>query len=326
LAAFVVREIAYRKAYCQQPVSGKGEALMATDGNTLGTAPERRQFLRDRLARRDALLVPGAGNALTARIIQDTGFEAVYVTGAGIANTLLGAPDIGLVTLSELAATTEAISEICTLPLIVDIDTGFGNAVNTYRTVRVLERAGACALQIEDQEFPKRCGHFSGKAVIPVAEMTAKIRAATDARDDENLLIIARTDARAIDGLEAALDRAGQFIEAGADLTFVEAPVSADEMRAITARLAVPQVANMVVGGRTPLLPQTTLADIGFSLVLYANAPLQAAMRAMSGVLQALKRDGDLENVIGQLADFEERQRLVDKDFYDALEQKYTID
>ncbi len=295
-------------------------------GNTLGTAPERRRFLRDRLARRDALLVPGAGNALTARIIQDTGFEAVYVTGAGIANTLLGAPDIGLVTLSELAATTEAISEICALPLIVDIDTGFGNAINTYRTVRVLERAGACALQIEDQVFPKRCGHFGGKAVIPVVEMTAKIRAATDARDVANLLIIARTDARAIDGLEAALERAGQFIEAGADLTFVEAPTSADEMRAITARLAVPQVANMVVGGRTPLLPQAALADIGFALVLYANAPLQAAMRAMSGVLQALKRDGDLENVIGQLADFEERQRLVGKDFYDALERKYTVD
>jgi 2-methylisocitrate lyase-like PEP mutase family enzyme len=299
---------------------------MTQDGNTLGTAPERRRFLRDRLARRDALLVPGAGNALTARIIQDTGFEAVYVTGAGIANTLLGAPDIGLVTLSELAATTEAISEICTLPLIVDIDTGFGNAINTFRTVRVLERAGASALQIEDQEFPKRCGHFAGKAVIPVGEMTAKIRAATDARDDENLLIIARTDARATDGLEAALERAGQFIEAGADLTFVEAPVSADEMRAITARLAVPQVANMVVGGRTPLLPQTTLADIGFSLVLYANAPLQAAMRAMSDVLRALKRDGGLDSVIGQLANFEERQRLVGKDFYDALERKYTTD
>jgi 2-methylisocitrate lyase-like PEP mutase family enzyme len=299
---------------------------MNRGGSTLETAPQRRRFLRDRLARRDALLVPGAGNALTARIIQDTGFEAVYVTGAGIANTLLGAPDIGLVTLSELAATTEAISEICALPLIVDIDTGFGNAINTYRTIRVLERAGACALQIEDQVFPKRCGHFGGKAVIPVAEMTAKIRAATDARDDANLLIIARTDARAIDGLEAALERAGQFIEAGADLTFVEAPATEDEMRAITARLDVPQVANMVVGGKTPLLPQSTLADIGFSLVLYANAPLQAAMRAMSDVLRALKRDGDLENVIGRLAGFDERQRLVDKDFYDALEQKYTID
>jgi 2-methylisocitrate lyase-like PEP mutase family enzyme len=299
---------------------------MAKCTTELGTAAERRLFLRDRLARRDALLVPGAGNALTARIIQDTGFEAVYVTGAGIANTLLGAPDIGLVTLTELTGVTAAISEICTLPLIVDIDTGFGNAVNTYRTVRVLERAGACALQIEDQDFPKRCGHFSGKAVIPINEMTAKIRAAADARDDRNLLIIARTDARAIDGLDAALDRAEQFIEAGADLTFVEAPTSEDEMRAITTRLKVPQVANMVVGGKTPLLPQATLAGIGFSLVLYANTPLQAAMRAMSGVLSALKRDGALDNVIDQLADFEERQRLVDKGFYDTLEQKYSTD
>jgi len=302
------------------------ETFMDKDSSILDTAAQRRRFLRDRLAQRDALLVPGAGNALTARIIQDAGFEAVYVTGAGIANTHLGAPDIGLVTLTELASVTEAISEICPLPLIVDIDTGFGNAVNTYRTTRVLERAGACALQIEDQDFPKRCGHFSGKAVTPVAEMTAKIRAAADARDDRNLLIVARTDARAIDGLEAALDRAEQFIEAGADLTFVEAPQSEAEMRAITARLGVPQVANMVVGGKTPLLPQATLADIGFSLVLYANTPLQAAMRSMSGVLASLKRDGGLEAVIDQLADFEERQRLVDKGFYDTLEQKYSVD
>jgi 2-methylisocitrate lyase-like PEP mutase family enzyme len=292
----------------------------------MDTAAERRRALRNRVERRDALLVPGAGNALTARIIEDAGFEAAYVTGAGIANTHLGAPDIGLVTLTELASVTEAISEICALPLIVDIDTGFGNAVNTYRTVRVLERAGACALQIEDQDFPKRCGHFSGKSVIPVDEMTAKIRAAADARDDDNLLIIARTDARAIEGLEAALERAESFIDAGADLTFVEAPQSVDEMRAITARLAAPQLANMVVGGKTPLLPQAELAEIGFAVVLYANTPLQAAMRAMSGVLRALKRDGNLDSVIDQLADFDERQRLVGKDFYDALERKYTIE
>jgi 2-methylisocitrate lyase-like PEP mutase family enzyme len=300
--------------------------MMATGGGTLGTATARRRFLRDRLARRDALLVPGAGNALTARIIQDTGFEAVYVTGAGIANTLLGAPDVGLVTMTELANTTAVIAEICSLPLIVDIDTGFGNAVNTYRTIRVLERAGASAVQIEDQNFPKKCGHFSGKAVIPVEEMCAKVRAAADAREDENFLIIARTDARAIEGLDAALERAGRYIEAGADLTFVEAPTTTDEMRAITARLPAPQVANMVVGGKTPLLAQAELADIGFSLVLYANAPLQAAMKAMSEVLAALRRDGGLDTVIGQLADFDERQRLVGKNFYDALERKYTVD
>ncbi|MDH3667437.1 MAG: isocitrate lyase/phosphoenolpyruvate mutase family protein [Paracoccaceae bacterium] len=287
---------------------------------------ERRAWLRDRIGRRDALLVPGAGNALTARVIEDAGFEACYVTGAGIANTHLGAPDIGLVTLSEVAATVAAIAEISTLPLIVDIDTGFGNALNAQRTVRVLERAGAAALQIEDQVFPKKCGHFAGKAVIPAPEMCGKIRAAVDARDDDNLLIIARTDARAIDGLEAALDRAERFIEAGADLTFVEAPVSVDEMRAITGRLSVPQVANMVVGGKTPLLPRDALAEIGFALVLYANAPLQAAMRAMSNVLAALKRDGSLDSVIGDLADFEERQRLVDKGSYDALEARYRVD
>ena len=190
------------------------------------TAADRRLALKEKLAERRALLVPGAANALTARVIEDQGFEACYGPGAGIANTLLGVPDIGLVTMSEIQATTEAIGEISSLPLIVDIDTGFGNAINTRRTVRVLERAGASALQIEDQVFPKRCGHFDGKAVIPLAEMTSKIKAAADARDDENLLMIARTDARAIEGLDAAIERAGAFVEAGADVTFVEAPTS----------------------------------------------------------------------------------------------------
>ncbi len=290
------------------------------------SAADRRLALKKKLADRRALLVPGAANALTARVIEDQGFEACYVTGAGIANTLLGVPDIGLVTMSEIQATTEAIGEISSLPLIVDIDTGFGNAINTRRTVRVLERAGASALQIEDQVFPKRCGHFDGKAVIPLAEMTSKIKAAADARDDENLLIIARTDARAIEGLDAAIERARAFVEAGADVTFVEAPTSREEMARITAELDVPQVANLVVGGRTPELPQTELADIGFSLVLYANAPLQAAMRAMSEVLGTLKRDGSLDAARDRLADFGERQRLVDKATYDALEKTYAIE
>lgn len=285
---------------------------------------ERRRFLRERVARRDALIVPGAANALTARIIADAGFEAAYVTGAGVANTLLGAPDIGLVTMSEIADQTAAIAEVCPLPLVVDADTGFGNAISVHRTVRVLERAGAAAIQLEDQVFPKRCGHFAGKAIIPAAEMCAKVRAAADAREDPNLLIIARTDARAVDGLEAALDRAAAYVEAGADLTFVEAPLSTDEMRAITRHLAVPQVANMVVGGRTPLLPQEDLAEIGFGMVLYANAALQAATQAMSDVLRALHRDGRIDTVADRLASFEERQRIVAKDFYDALEDRYA--
>ena len=287
---------------------------------------DRRRTFRERMNRREAVIIPGAGNALTARVIADQQFDAVYVTGAGIANTFLGAPDIGLVTLTELASTVSAISEICHLPLVVDIDTGFGNAINTQRTVRLIERAGACAMQMEDQVFPKKCGHFSGKAVIPVEEAVSKIKAAVDAREDTNTMIIARTDARAIDGIEAALDRAEAFAEAGADMTFVEAPRSEEEMRMITRRLAVPQVANMVVGGKTPLTPQSRLAELGFSLVLYANTPLQAAMRAMSEVLGALKADGDVSAVIDRLADFEERQRLVDKDSYDGLEDRYRVD
>ena len=287
---------------------------------------DRRRKFRELMNRREAMIIPGAGNALTARVIADQQFDAVYVTGAGIANTHLGAPDIGLVTLSELAGTVSAIAEICHLPLVVDIDTGFGNAINTQRTVRLIERAGACAMQLEDQVFPKKCGHFSGKAVIPVEEAVSKIKAAVDAREDANTMIIARTDARAIDGIEAALDRAEAFVEAGADMIFVEAPRSEDEMLMITQRLAVPQVANMVVGGKTPLTSQSRLAELGFSLVLYANTPLQAAMRAMSEVLGALKADGDVSAVIDRLADFEERQRLVDKDSYDRLEDRYRVD
>jgi len=285
----------------------------------------RRRKFRDQMDLRKAMIVPGAGNALTARVIADQQFDAVYVTGAGIANTLLGAPDIGLVTLTELAGTVSTIAEICHLPLVVDIDTGFGNAINTQRTVRLIERAGAFAMQIEDQVFPKKCGHFSGKAVISVEEAVSKVKAATDAREDANMMIIARTDARAIDGIDAAIDRAEAFIEAGADMTFVEAPRSEDEMRMITSRLAVPQVANMVVGGKTPLTPQSRLAELGFSLVLYANTPLQAAMRAMSEVLRTLKADGDITDVMDRLADFDERQRLVDKDSYDRLEDQYRV-
>lgn len=286
----------------------------------------RRRKFRDQMNLRDAMIVPGAGNALTARVIADQHFDAVYVTGAGIANTHLGAPDIGLVTLSELANTVSAIAEICHLPLVVDIDTGFGNAINTQRTVRLIERAGAFAMQIEDQVFPKKCGHFSGKAVISVEEAVSKIKAAVDAREDDNTMIIARTDARAIDGIEAAIDRAEAFVEAGADMTFVEAPRSEEEMRMITSRLKVPQVANMVVGGKTPLTPRSRLAELGFSLVLYANTPLQAAMRAMSEVLGALKADGDVSAVIDRLADFDERQRLVDKESYDRLEDRYRVE
>jgi 2-methylisocitrate lyase-like PEP mutase family enzyme len=280
--------------------------------------------LKQALAERRAILVPGAANALTARIIEDLGFEAIYLTGAGLANTSLGVPDIGLITLTELVDATAAIAAVTSLPLIVDADTGFGNALNVARTVRALERAGAAAIQLEDQVSPKRCGHFEGKEVIPASEMAGKLKAAVDTRNSEEFLVIARTDARAVEGLEAAIARAQLYAEAGADLTFVEAPVSPSELAEIPRRLPVPQVANMVVGGETPLASQQELAAMGFGLVLYANAALQASVLAMQEVLGALRRDGSLARVEYRLASFAERQRLVSKGEWDALEARFS--
>lgn len=278
--------------------------------------------LLDIISRREAVLAPGAANALFARVIEDLGFECVYVTGAGIANMALGAPDIGLTSLDDVAQTVSRIADAVSLPLIVDADTGFGNAVNTWRTMKVLERAGAAAIQLEDQDFPKRCGHFNGKGVIPLAQMLPKIRAAADARTNDTL-IIARTDALAVHGIDAAMDRAQAFIEAGADMTFVEAPRDAGQMRRI-ASLGVPQVANIVHGGKTPPLPQSELADMGFGIVLYANAALQAAVRASTEVLSALKENGSLEAVHDRLSSFEQRQTAVAKDKWDALEKRFS--
>ena len=287
----------------------------------MSDSPNRR--LRALIARRKAVLLPGAANALAARVIEDLGFEAIYVTGAGVSNTFLGMPDIGLLTVTELAEHVAAMRDAVGLPLIVDADTGFGNAVNVGRSVRSLERAGASAIQLEDQDFPKRCGHFSGKTVIPTAEMVQKIRAAADARVDRDVVIIARTDAIAVNGFEDAMDRANAFIEAGADMTFVEAPRTPEQIAAIP-KLKVPQLLNIVHGGLTPTLPREELEKTGYALVLYANAALQAAVAGMQTVLGHLKEHGSLDGVSDKLAGFAERQRLVNKPAFDALEKKYS--
>jgi 2-methylisocitrate lyase-like PEP mutase family enzyme len=280
--------------------------------------------LKTILSRREATILAGAANGFFARIIEDIGYEAVYVTGAGVANMYLGAPDIGLTTLTEVADHVSAIADAVALPLLVDADTGFGNPVNMVRTVKVLERAGAAGLQIEDQVFPKKCGHFDGKQVVPLEEMLAKIKAAVDTRRDSDLQIVARTDARAILGLQAAIDRASAMIEAGADVTFVEAPTSADELAQIARSLSVPQVANIVFGGLTPELGQQKFAELGFGCVLYANAALQAALKASHDVLVALKREGSLASVADRLAGFDVRQQTVAKPKYDELERRYA--
>jgi 2-methylisocitrate lyase-like PEP mutase family enzyme len=290
----------------------------------LGRMPMRATTrLKQIIARRAAVQAPGTANALFARVIEDLGFEVVYVTGAGIANMHLGAPDIGLTTLTEIANAVAAMSDAVALPLIVDADTGFGNAVNMVRTVRVLERSGAAGLQIEDQVFPKKCGHFAGKGVIPLDEMVQKVKAAVDARRDQDLQIIARTDARAVEGLDRAIERAHAYLAAGADVAFVEAPLNLAELDRIAREIKAPQVVNIVFGGKTPDPGQAELARMGFALVLYANAALQAAVRAASDVLGSLRRHGSLDEVADQLASFEDRQRVVDKPRWDALEAKY---
>lgn len=279
--------------------------------------------LKKLLGAKRAVLLPGTPNALFARVIEDLGFEGVYITGAGIANMSLGVPDVGLVTLTELAEHVAAICDAVTVPVLADADTGFGNPVNMTRTVRVLERAGAAGIQIEDQVFPKKCGHFKGKDVIPLNEMVQKIKAAVDSRLDGDFQIVARTDVRAVRGFAEGIERAQAFIEAGADATFVEAPISLDELAKIAKFLPVPQIANMVFGGLTPSVPQRDLAGMGYGAVLYANAALQAALKSVRDVLGSLKQNGSLDEVRERLASFDERQRAVAKDRYDALEARY---
>lgn len=282
-----------------------------------------RQQLRALIHARRGALVPGAFNALSAKVVEDLGFEAIYVTGAGVTNMWLGLPDQGFMGLHEIAEHTARIRDAVALPLIVDADTGFGNALNVYHSVRTLERAGADCIQLEDQLAPKRCGHFSGKQVISAEEAVGKIKAAADARRDADLLIMARTDAAAVHGFEAAVERAQRFAEAGADLLFVEAVTSAEHIRALPGLLPVPQLMNMVIGGKTPIVGADELAALGYGIVLYANAALQGALTGMQNALGALRRDKQLLESSGLVAPFAERQRLVGKPAWDALERRY---
>ena len=283
-----------------------------------------RKTLRSLAEVRRGVLVPGAFNALSARVIEDLGFEAIYVTGAGVTNMWFGLPDQGFMGLHEIADHTARIRDAVNLPLIVDADTGFGNALNVRHTVRVLERAGADCIQFEDQVAPKRCGHFSGKEVISTEEAVNKIKAAVDARTDPDLLIMARTDAAATLGFEAAIERAQKFSEAGADILFVEAVTTADEIRALPQRLAKPQLMNMVIGGKTPIFGAEELGGLGYGIVLYANAALQGALAGMQKALTVLRDTRRMDEDPSLVAPFAERQRLVRKPELDALDARYA--
>lgn len=269
--------------------------------------------LRRLLAAPEILVAPGCYDALTALLIEEAGFGAAYLSGASIAYARLGRPDVGLVGMDEVAATLAAIRERITIPLIVDADTGFGNALNVMRVVKLFERLGASAIQIEDQSTPKRCGHLDDKRLVPSGEMEGKIKAALDARASEAMLIIARTDAIAVEGFEAALERAARYHEAGADVLFVEAPASVEDMRVIVERLGpdIPLMANMVEGGKTPALGAETLQEIGFSLVIFPGGTVRAVAKNLRGYFASLREHGTTGPLRQSMLDFAELQELI---------------
>ncbi len=261
---------------------------------------------RARLHRKPIVVAPGVYDALTASMVETAGFEACYLSGAAIAYTKLGRPDIGLVSMAEVADTLTHIRERVGLPIIVDADTGFGNALNVQRTVRVFERAGATALQLEDQTFPKRCGHLADKGVIPAAEMAGKIRAAVDARASDKTLIVARTDAVAVEGFERAIERAHLYAQAGADMLFIEAPKTRAELKRVVDACGtnVPLMANMVEGGMTPIVPAHELDALGFSFVIFPGGIVRAIAKAAQDFYGILKRDGTTDAYRDRMFDF----------------------
>jgi len=253
------------------------------------------------------ILAPGIYDALTGLIAAKAGAEAVYLSGASIAYTRFGRSDIGLVSVSEVHDTLAAITDRIDIPVIVDADTGFGNALNVQRTVRQFERVGASAIQLEDQSFPKRCGHLAGKTLVSKNEMVGKIKASLDARKDENTVIIARTDARAVEGLDAAFDRAAAYRDAGADILFIEAPQSLEEMKNITATFGneLPLLANMVEGGKTPIASATELEDIGYHLAIFPGGAVRAIAHHLSAYYSGLLRDGNNKKFSEKMYDFD---------------------
>jgi len=269
--------------------------------------------LKDLMAKQAPLLAPGVFDGLSAGMARQAGFAAVYASGGAIARSL-GLPDLGLVGLAEMAARLGQITEAAALPVLADGDTGHGTALQVRRTVRAFEAAGIAGLHIEDQGFPKRCGHLAGKSLIAAPEMADKIKAAADARRDDDFIIAARSDAIAVEGFEAALERAAAYREAGADILFVEAPETPEQIAAIPRRLSGPLMINMFRGGRTPFTPAAKLGELGYQLVIIPSDLQRAAIRAMSDVLAAIRRDGDSGAVAELLCSLPQRDEVVEQD------------
>lgn len=292
------------------------------DSNTKPDAPEA---LKQRLQQPKALLVPGVYDAFTALLAQQAGFEALYLSGASIAYTRLGRSDVGLTTFTEVHDTLAHITERVALPVIVDADTGFGNALNVQRTVRGMERAGAAMVQLEDQDFPKRCGHLDGKAVIPTHEMCGKLRAALDARHDANTLILARTDALAIEGLDAALDRADAYLSCGVDALFIEALRTPQQMDAACTRFAarVPLLANMVEGGKTPVQDAGELERRGFRIVIFPGGTARSVAHGLQRYFASLHKHRTTAPMRDEMLDFDQLNAVIGTPELLAAGRKY---
>jgi 2-methylisocitrate lyase-like PEP mutase family enzyme len=269
--------------------------------------------LRKQLAGSDAVIAPGVYDALTALMVEQAGFQCAYVSGASISFARIGRPDLGLTTLTEVADSVANMRERTEIPLVVDADTGFGNALNVRRSVRLLERMGATGIQLEDQTSPKRCGHLAGKSMVSTAEMVGKLKAALDARNDDDTLIVARTDAIAIDGIDAAIERGHAYIDAGADVLFVEAPQDQEQLARVGSELGsrIPLLSNMVEGGKTPLTPADELAELGFRLVIYPGAMVRIISFAAQAYLQELKAKGTTAGLLSQMNQFDQIMDLV---------------
>jgi 2-methylisocitrate lyase-like PEP mutase family enzyme len=278
--------------------------------------PGRR--LRQALAAHEPLLLPGLHDALSARLVERAGFEVGYLSGSATAMSLLGLPDIGLLSGSEIIEQARRITAACDLALVCDGDTGFGNAVNVAYTVKSMEAAGVAAIQLEDQTFPKRCGHFGGKSVVPTEEMLQKLHAATEARSDD-FLIIARTDARAVHGLEEAIERGRRYADAGADIIFIEAPQTVEELGEVASSIAAPTLVNVVEGGKTPQLPLAQYAELGFSVVLYPTAAVRTATYALDALYGHLRAAGTTDGAPVPMASFAARNEINDLEYYQSI-------
>jgi 2,3-dimethylmalate lyase len=286
------------------------------------TTPAAR--LRERLAQPGVLVVPGVYDAVGARLVERAGFECTYLTGAGVSMAAMGMPDIGLASFGEVLERLTVIADATSLPVIADGDTGYGGILNVVRTVKDFERRGASGIQLEDQVFPKRCGHEAKRRCVPIEEMVAKIKAAQDARADDDFVVIARTDARMSEGIDRAIERSIAYAEAGADVCFVESPESVDDMRRVTAEVPAPTMANMVEGGRTPLLSRAELDDIGYDLTIFPNSILRLVCRQVERFLAHFHETGETSSVLDDMYNHKELFDLFDFPVWAELEDRFV--